>query len=166
MRGRSSSTRRGYGDRAQDSESSDCAYLRVFSPAYDPEVAQSGKTGSQLLSDKILVVSFSHHSGLQLRPRPTTEGPVILILSPPSSPNASTYKDRRRTRCLLRWQVQNLPRVPCSSNSSHLLRHIGHRAVHQLVERLPEDWRVVVIERNTYVSLTPPLACWKLNWTF
>jgi len=27
----------------------------------------------------------------------------------------------------------------------------GHRAVHQLVEKLPEDWRVVVIERNTYV---------------
>ncbi|KAF9787765.1 hypothetical protein BJ322DRAFT_1045036 [Thelephora terrestris] len=28
----------------------------------------------------------------------------------------------------------------------------GHRAVHQLVERLPEDWRVVVIERNTHFT--------------
>lgn len=28
----------------------------------------------------------------------------------------------------------------------------GHRAVHQLVEKLPEDWRVVVIERNTHFT--------------
>lgn len=28
----------------------------------------------------------------------------------------------------------------------------GHRAVHQLVEKLPDDWRVVVIERNTHFT--------------
>lgn len=39
----------------------------------------------------------------------------------------------------------------------------GHRAVHQLVEKLPEDWRVVVVERNTYVLLSSRFFC--LLWT-
>ena len=44
--------------------------------------------------------------------------------------------------------------VPYLPDSRSLSPHAGHRAVHQLVEKLPEDWRVVVVERNTYVLLS------------
>lgn len=77
----------------------------------------------------------------------------LVQSSPPSPPNlrpnASTNKDRCRARRILRWQVRNPPRVPYSPGSHHFQLHTGHRAVHQLVEKLPEDWRVLVIERNT-----------------
>ena len=43
---------------------------------------------------------------------------------------------------------------PVHPTHATLPPHTGHRAVHQLVEKLPEDWRVVVIERNTYALLS------------
>jgi len=97
-----------------------------------------------------------------LRFRSSHPSPPLPFLAP-SPPNASHQKNRRRPRRLLCWRVQNLPRVPCSSGSHHpLFPDAGHRAVHQLVEKLPEDWRVVVIERNTYVLLSPSPACCRL----
>ena len=58
----------------------------------------------------------------------------LLFSVPPTvaSPNP--------TMCTLFTQLTQPP----TSNT-------GHRAVHQLVEKLPEDWRVIVIERNTFV---------------
>ena len=78
----------------------------------------------------------------------TSSHPSLSL--PPSHSNAPPHEDRRRPWCLLRWRVQHMPRVPRSLGLHHLSPHTGHRAVHQLVEKLPEDWRVVVIERNTY----------------
>ena len=118
----------------------------------------------KFLSDKKLGPSFcfrapSHCARHRLTFRSIPPPPLLTF----PSPDAPAHKDCCRPRRLLRWQVQNLPRVPYSSGSHCLLLHAGHRAVHQLVEKLPEDWRVVVVERNTCVSpFSPSHAYWGL----
>lgn len=77
-----------------------------------------GRITPCFLSDK----SFSPfpHFRAPLRPTPHFTFPTqsYLPLHPPvSSPNASSHEDRRRSRGLLRWQVQSLPRVLYSPNS-------------------------------------------------
>jgi len=105
---------------------------------------------------------------IALRPLPIyVSGPALPPLPLPSSPpNAPANKDHCSPRRIIRWQAPNPPRVPYSPGLHYLKPPIGHRAVHQLVEKLPQDWRVLVIERNTYVLLFPssPARC-VFTWT-